>query len=87
MSAYFLKHHQNNIKVWTIQSPNNPIISYKAETTLNTSLERAVGLVLDVENAKAWIPNVSSTQVLSQDLNKGEFKLYMVLDFPFSIEG
>lgn len=78
--------NKNNIKVWTIQSPNNPIISYKAETTLNTSLERAVGLVLDVENAKAWIPNVSSTQVLSQDLNKGEFKLYMVLDFPFPLK-
>lgn len=78
--------NKNNIKVWTIQSPNNPIISYKAETTLNTSLERAVSLVLDVENAKAWIPNVASTQVLSQDLTKGEFKLYMVLDFPFPLK-
>lgn len=77
---------KNNIKVWTVQDPKNPVVSYRAETTLNTSLERAVGIVLDVENAKAWIPNVASTQVLSQDLSKGEFKLYMVLDFPFPLK-
>ena len=78
--------NKNNIKVWTVQSDQNPMLSYKAETTLDTSLERAVGIVLDVEHAKSWIPNVASTQVLSQDLNKGEFKLYMVLDFPFPLK-
>lgn len=81
-----LRIDKNNIKVWTVQDPKNPVVSYKAETTLNSSLERAVGIVLDVENAKAWIPNVASTQVLSQDLSKGEFKLYMVLDFPFPLK-
>lgn len=78
--------NKNNIKVWTIQNSNNPMISYKAETTFDTTLERAVAMVLDVERAKDWIPNVASTQVLSQDLSKGEYKLYMVLDFPFPLK-
>lgn len=78
--------NKNNIKVWTIQSPNHAMLSYKAETTLQTTMDRAVGIVLDVQNAKRWIPNVASTEILSQDLNKGEFKLYMVLDFPFPLK-
>ena len=43
--------NKNNIKVWTILDPMNPALSYKAETTFNTSMEQAVALVLDVENA------------------------------------
>lgn len=77
---------KNQIKVWTIQSSENSVLSYKAETILDTSIERAVAIVLDVEQAKSWIPNVASAQLLSQDLSKGEFKLYMVLDFPFPLK-
>lgn len=77
---------KHNIKVWTIQDPNNPVLSYQAETILDSSLERAVALVLDVENANSWVPNVASAQVLSQDLNSGRFKIYMVLDFPFPLK-
>lgn len=78
--------NKNNIKVWTIHDSQNPMLSYKAETILETSLERAVGIVLDVEQAKTWIPNVASAEVLSQDLNSGTFKMYMVLDFPFPLK-
>lgn len=78
--------NKKNIKVWTMQSPNNPMLSYRAETTFDSSLERAVSLVLDVQHAKDWVPNVSYAEVLSQDIAKGEFKLYMVLDFPFPLK-
>jgi hypothetical protein len=78
--------NKNNIKVWTIQDPQKPMLSYRAETILNTSLERAVGIVIDVENAKSWIPNIASAELLSQDLVTGDFKLYMVLDFPFPLK-
>lgn len=78
--------NKHNIKVWTIQDPQNPILSYRAETTLNTTLQRAVAVVLDVENARSWVPNVASTEILSQDPNHGDFKLYMVLDFPFPLK-
>ena len=77
---------KNNIKVWTIQDPYKSLMSYKAETILNTSIDRAVAIVLDVEYAKSWVPNVAHAEILSQDLNKGEFKLYMVLDFPFPLK-
>ena len=78
--------NKQNIKVWTIQNPQSPILSYRAETTLDTTLERAVAVVLDVDNAKSWVPNVASTEILSQDLNSGDFQLYMVLDFPFPLK-
>lgn len=77
---------KNNIKVWTIQDSQKPVLSYKAETVLDTSIERAVAIVLDVEHAKTWIPNVAFAEVLSQDLNTGNFKMYMVLDFPFPLK-
>lgn len=78
--------NKNNIKVWTIQDSQNPMLSYKAETVLDTTLDRAVAIVLDVEHAKNWIPNVASAEVLSQDLKTGNFKMYMVLDFPFPLK-
>lgn len=77
---------KNNIKVWTYQTENNPIIQYKAETTFDAPLEQAVGLILNVEHAPKWVPYVSETRVLSRDDQKGEFILYMVLDFPFPLK-
>ncbi|MEC8056717.1 MAG: hypothetical protein VX136_06225, partial [Pseudomonadota bacterium] len=77
---------KNNIKVWTYQTANNPVIQYKAETTFDVSIEQAVGLILNVEYASKWVPYVSETKVLSRDDKKGEFILYMVLDFPFPLK-
>ena len=73
------------IKVWTFQSPNNPAFEYKAETTYDVSLERAVNLLLNVEQAPRWAPYVAKVQTLNNDSKKGEFTLYMVLDFPFPL--
>ncbi len=77
---------KNNIKVWTYQTANNPVIQYKAETTFDVSIEQAVGLILNVEYASKWVPYVSETKVLSRDDKKGEFIQYMVLDFPFPLK-
>ncbi|AYO56128.1 START domain-containing protein [Acinetobacter wuhouensis] len=77
---------KNNIKVWTFKDPKNTVMSYKAETTFDVPIERAVALVLDVNNAPKWVPNVAKAEVLSRDDAKGEFTLYMVLDFPFPLK-
>jgi len=78
--------NKNNIKVWTIQDSQNPIMMYKAETTLNVPIEQAVALILDVDHAVEWVPFLSQMKVLSRDDKKGEFQLYMVLDFPFPLK-
>ena len=78
--------NRNNIKVWTYQTENNPIIQYRAETTFDVPLERAVAVVLDVERTPQWVPYVGKAQLLSRDEKKGEFILYMVLDFPFPLK-
>lgn len=78
--------NRNNIKVWTYQTESNPIIQYKAETTFDVPLERAVAVVLDVERTPQWVPYVGKAQMLSRDDKKGEFTLYMVLDFPFPLK-
>lgn len=78
--------HRNNIKVWTYQTENNPVFQYKAETTFDVPLERAVAVVLDVERTPQWVPYVAKAQLLSRDEKKGEFTLYMLLDFPFPLK-
>lgn len=78
--------NKNNIKVWTYKDANNPVLSYKAETTFDVPIEKAVALVLDVNNTTKWVPNVAKAEVLSRDDKKGEFTLYMVLDFPFPLK-
>ena len=81
-----LSMNKNNIKVWTYQNSSNPVLSYKGETTYDVPIERAVALVLDVPNTPKWVPNVAKAEVLSRDDKKGEFTLYMVLDFPFPLK-
>lgn len=78
--------HKNNIKVWTYQDAHNPVFQYKAETSFDVPLDKAVSLILDVENAVNWVPYMGSVKVLSRDDKKGEFTLYMVLDFPFPLK-
>ncbi len=78
--------HKNNIKVWTYQQQSSPVFVYKAETTFNVPLEKAATLILDVDHAVKWVPYVGSVKVLSRDDQKGEFLLYMVLDFPFPLK-
>jgi len=78
--------HKNNIKVWTYPQQSSPVFLYKAETTFNVPLEKAAALILDVDHAVKWVPYVGSVKVLSRDDQKGEFLLYMVLDFPFPLK-
>lgn len=77
---------KNNIKVWTYQNEQNPVFLYKAETTYHVPIENAVSLILDVKQAVQWVPYMGSIKVLSRDDQKGDFTLYMVLDFPFPLK-
>ena len=78
--------NKNNIKVWTFQNSQNPMFIYKAETTYDSPLEKAVNLILDIDHAVQWVPYMGSIKVLSRDDKKGEFLLYMVLDFSFPLK-
>ena len=78
--------NKNNIKVWTYQNAQNPVFQYKAETSFDVPIEKAVSLILDLENAVNWVPYMGSVKVLSRDDQKGEFSLYMVLNFPFPLK-
>ena len=77
---------KNNNKVWTYQDQQNPVFLYKAETTYHAPIENAVSLILDIEHAVQWVPYMGSIKVLSRGDKKGEFTLYMVLDFPFPLK-
>lgn len=78
--------NKNNIKVWTYPDSQNPVMMYKAETTMNVSIEQAAALVLNIDHAVDWVPFLSQMKLLSSDDKKGEFLLYMVLDFPFPLK-
>ncbi|OUY06284.1 START domain-containing protein [Acinetobacter populi] len=77
--------NKNGIKVWTYQVENNPVMRYRAETIVNTTLENAVGLILDTEKGKKWIPYVSDLSVIERNDTTGKFIVYMRLDFPFPL--
>ena len=77
--------NKQGIKVWTYQTKDNPMLEYRAETTLNTTLENATGLILDVERGKKWIPYMSDIQVIERDDKAGEFIIYCRIDFPFPL--
>src|SRR5690606_3666864 len=77
---------KNNIKVWTYQDQQNPVFLDKADTTYHAPIEYAVSLILDIEHAVQWVPYMGSIKVLSRDDKKGDFTLYMVLDFPFPLK-
>ncbi len=49
-------------------------------------LKKQCHLILDVDHAVKWVPYMGSVKVLSRDDKKGEFQLYMVLDFPFPLK-
>lgn len=78
--------NKNNVKVWTFKDANSSVLSYKAETIFDAPIEKAVALVLDVDNTPKWVLNVAKAEVLSRDDKKGEFSIYMVLDFPFPLK-
>ena len=78
--------NKNDIKVWTYQDQKNPVMLYKAETVFDVPMQNAASLVIDVDNAVKWVPYMGSIKVLSRDDEKGDFTLYMVLDFPFPLK-
>ena len=49
-------------------------------------IEQAVHLILDGDKAVKWVPYMGNVKVLSRDDKKGDFTLYMVLDFPFPLK-
>lgn len=77
--------NKQGIKVWTYQTANNPVMQYRAETILDTTLENAVGLVLDIEYGKKWIPYVSDLKIVERSNDGGQFVMYMQMDFPFPL--
>lgn len=76
---------KQGIKVWTIQAENNPMAQYRAETTFNTTLENAVGLILDTERSAKWIPNVGQIKVIERNDTTGSFIAYMTIKMPFPL--
>ena len=80
-----LEINKKGIKVWTYQAKDNPMLEYRAETVLNTTLENAAGLILDAERGKKWIPNISDIQVIERNDKVGEFIIYFKMDFPFPL--
>lgn len=77
--------NKNGIKVWTYQIENNPVMRYRAETVVNTTLENAVGLILDTEKGKKWIPYINDLKIIERNDKTGKFLIYMRLDFPFPL--
>lgn len=76
---------KQGIKVWTSQVENSPMAQYRAETIFNTTIENAVGLILDTEYSVKWIPNVNQMKIIERNDSTGSFIAYMGLKLPFPL--
>lgn len=78
--------NKHGIKVWTYQDESNPIVQYRAETIVNTTLETATLSIINTEISKTWIPYISDIKILSSDREKGNFLMYMRIGLPFPLK-
>lgn len=58
------------------------LLAYRAEGWVNADLSRVAAAVIDADNAKDWLYEVSESKLISRDLIAGEQLLYMVQHVP-----
>ena len=74
---------ESNIKVWTKDYPNSNFKQFKAETTLNTSLQNVVAVFLDIENMGLWYDRVEKVELVEKVSDmEGIYILYFALPWP-----
>ncbi|PTQ89828.1 START domain-containing protein [Agitococcus lubricus] len=76
---------KQGIKVWTYKVKNNPVFSYKAATSIYSSITNVSALLLNPNEAPKWAPYVRRIDVLSPTNAAGIAIYRMELDLPFPL--
>jgi hypothetical protein len=80
----FIK-EKDGIKVYTRNSEDNPVKSFRAETTLNTTMEKISHVIGRIESFEWWDESVKEIKVLDYQEEK-YIKYYLVYDTPWPLD-
>ncbi len=83
--GWSLARDRDGIQVWTRDVADFPIREFKAVTTVKSSLNGLVGLIMDTANAGQWIYRTSRVELLQRDDDKGYFLIHVETDFPWPL--
>lgn len=72
---------RQQVKVWTVTVPGEPLRGFRAVTTVRSNLSGLVGLLMDTEAAPRWIYRTERVQVLRCDEAAGTFAVLAEMDF------
>ena len=77
---------KKGIKVWTYQTPNNPVMNYRATTIVDGSMANLLSLILDTNHLVDWVPYVKAVDVIERNDQQGNFIIRMEMNFPFPLQ-
>ncbi|MDQ8037241.1 MAG: START domain-containing protein [Pedobacter sp.] len=75
----------HDVRVWTRAVPDYPIREIRAETTVKSTLNGLVALLMDTENAARWIYRTDRIDLLKRDDASGSFLIHVMTDFPWPL--
>lgn len=80
----FIK-EKDGIKIYTRNSEDNPVKSFRGEATINTSMEKISRIIGRIESFEWWDEDVSEIKVLEYEEEK-IIKYYLVYDVPWPLD-
>ncbi len=75
----------HDVRVWTRSIPDYPIREIRAETTVKSTLNGLVALLMDTDNAARWIYRTDRIDLLKRDDVSGSFLIHVMTDFPWPL--
>jgi hypothetical protein len=76
---------RHEVRVWTRVVPGYPIRELRAETTVKSTLNGLVALLMDTDNAARWIYRIDKIDLLKRDDASGSFLIRVMTDFPWPL--
>lgn len=83
--SWELKKDDDGIKIYTKDYPDSKFKEYKAEMTVNTSLETVKSIILDAENLKNWNYKVSKSRLIKKN-DDNNYTIYLYNDMPWPVK-
>ena len=73
--------NRQQVRVWTVAEPGEPLRGFRAVTTVRSSLSALVSLLMDTNAAPRWIYRTRRIDVLRCDEAAGTFVVLAEMDF------
>jgi ribosome-associated toxin RatA of RatAB toxin-antitoxin module len=83
-NGWELRKNKNGIKVYTRKIKNSNLVEFKAITTLNTSLQKAIKIIDDVASYPEWMANLQQSKTIKKISDTERYDYYeIIVPWPF----